>query len=333
MPTVAGATNTNNALGFIGNLYQKVRRTNALLRMIGAVTGVQPTAMNADTLANAGWEAVNNYEFVTNLDYDLPAPSQPSILEGANAPTPNTSQNTQAKNVVQIFHEAVEVTYLKESTNNRLASTGVLTAGLSPEDLALAAQQDRVLQKIAQDVNHSFLNGAFANPANPTSTALRTRGLRTAITTNVLANGGTPRALTKALLQNLYKARIDNGGAAPESLTLLTNTNQMAVLTDLYTTEFSNGQDRFVGGVQVRTIYTAFGLLNVVLEMDMPQTEIVFVDPNVISGKVLNVPGKGSGLFYEELSKTGSANKGQFYGQMGFDHGPEWAHAKLVDLT
>lgn len=333
MPIVAGATTTNNALGFIGKLYLKGRRSNALLRMIGATANVEPSAINTDTLATAGWQTVTNYEFVTNLDYDLPAPAQPSVLEGADAPTPNTSQNTQAKNVVQIFHEAVEVTYLRGSTESRLASTGVLTAGISPEDLALAAQQNRVLQKIAQDVNHSFLNGAFANPANPTASALRTRGLRTAITTNVLANGGTPQALTVGLLEDLYKARIDNGGAAPENLTLLTNTNQLKALNALYKTEFNNGQDRFVGGVQVRTIYTAFGILNVVLEMDMPQTEIVFVDPNVISGKVLNVPGKEAGLFYEALAKNGSAERGQFYGQMGFDHGPEWAHAKLVDLS
>jgi hypothetical protein len=42
-------------------------------------------------------------------------------------------------------------------------------------------------------------------------------------------------------------------------------------------------------------------------------------------------PEKGN-LFFEELARTGSSVKGQLYGQIGIDHGPEWAHARIFDL-
>jgi len=83
----------------------------------------------------------------------------------------------------------------------------------------------------------------------------------------------------------------------------------------------------------VRTIYTAFGVLNLVLDLDMPADRIAFVNPAVIQGVYVNVPGKPAGLFYEELARTGASERGQVYGQLGIDHGPEWAHGSLDDLT
>ena len=43
-------------------------------------------------------------------------------------------------------------------------------------------------------------------------------------------------------------------------------------------------------------------------------------------------PGKGV-LFYEELSKTGASEKGQIYGQLGLDYGPEEFHGKITGLA
>lgn len=43
------------------------------------------------------------------------------------------------------------------------------------------------------------------------------------------------------------------------------------------------------------------------------------------------IPEKGF-LFTEELAKTGAQRKFQVYGEVGFWHGPEAAHAKLTDV-
>lgn len=324
MPTVAGMTTTNKALNYLGALNLFKRRPNSVLQMIGA--------LNEDgtmTVGN-GWREAVNYEYSTTVDYDLPAPSQPARLEGANAPAADTNNPSQAKNVVQIFHEAVDVSYLKDSANARLAGVTMDDGANNPTGSAYQIQ--RKLEKIAQDANQSFLNGVFNNPADPAAAALATRGIRTCITTNAFGNGAVPRALTIAIIQNAYKAMIDNAGVQPDQLLALVNTSQMAAVSTLYASQFNNNQNiSTVAGVQVRQVLTAFGILNLVLELDVPQTEIVYVNPSVIQGVSLPHPEKGN-LFFEELARTGSSMKGQLYGQMGIDHGPEWAHARIFDL-
>ena len=52
---------------------------------------------------------------------------------------------------------------------------------------------------------------------------------------------------------------------------------------------------------------------------------------SVVNPVALPVPGKGI-LFYEALSKTGAAEKGQIYGQLGIDYGPEEFHGTITGL-
>ena len=325
MPTAAGMTTTNRALNYLGALNLFKRRPNSVLQMIGA--------LNADGTMTAGngWREAVNYEYSTTVDYDLPPPSQPARLEGATAPAADTNQPSQAKNVVQLFQEAIDVSYLKESANARLAGVTVDDGANNPSGLAYQIQ--RKLEKIAQDANFSFLTGTFNNPADPAAAALATRGIRSCITTNLFGNGAVPRALTAVIIQNAYKAMIDNAGVQPDALVALVNTSQMAAVSTLYGNQFNNNQNiSTVAGVQVRQVLTAFGILNLVLELDVPQTEMLFVNPSVIQGVSLPHPEKGN-LFFEELARTGSSIKGHLYGQIGIDHGPEWAHARIFDLA
>lgn len=320
-------TLTTTALNYLGLLYRLGRRSNTLLKIVG---GISANDQGDIVQVGAGWRSESNYEFATNLDFNLEAPSQTGRLESGAAPAPGNTTPSQSKNVIQVFHESVDISYLKMSTPGRF--TGVQTAGQTPTDTGRAFQINRRLEKIAQDVNYSFLLGAYNNPADPAVDALLTRGLLTAITTNVLANGGTARALTDQLLNDLYKEMIDNAGVQPEAMVALMNTKQMGVISQIYKDQFQTGE-RMVGGLMVRTVYTAYGVLNVALELDMPQDQIAYVNADIIEGVYNNVEGKPTGLFYEALAKVGSSEKGQIYGQLGFDHGPEWGHGLLSDLS
>ena len=77
---------------------------------------------------------IDRVEFVTNLDFVNDDPSQPSISEQASleAPTPKFITQTQATNLTQVFHEAVQISYAKQSNMgtmnglNKLLGRGVL---------------------------------------------------------------------------------------------------------------------------------------------------------------------------------------------------------------
>lgn len=334
MAVVAASTTTQNALGFLGRLYQFGERPNSLLKLVG---GSGRNELGEEVNVGAGWRRVFQREFPTNVDWDLPAPSQPGRLEGANAPTANTFQPSQAKNVIQIFHEKVSVTYLAESEIGRLTSTGALIAGGSDPHQYFGrfrTQLAAALGKVAQDYNYSAWNGTYSNNANPTAVALGMRGIIPAITTNAIAANGA--ALSKTFLGDLYQEMIDNAGVQPESLVLYCNTAQLAKINDLYETAYNQGQNRNIGGVMVRQIYTAFGVLNIALDMDIAQDTVVFLNPSVIQGAYLPVEKAGGlqpALFFDPLAKVGSTEDAQVYGQLGIDHGPEWRHGKITGLA
>lgn len=329
--SVTAPTTTQNALGFLGSLYQFGRRSQNILRLVGGLTVTQQGEILS---VGPGWRQVANREFETNVDWTLPAPSQPARLERANAPSAITYQPSQAKNVIQIFHEAVDLSYLALSEVARMTDTGVLTYGGGEFNYwgDAARQIAAQMGKIAQDYNYSALMGTYANPANPTANALQMRGIRNAITTNVHDAAGAP--LTDVLLAKLYRTMIENSGVAPtRDLIVLGNTQQIAKLSQIYKSEIQSS-NRMIGGMMVREIWTAFGILNLpepAYEMDLPQDELLFINPGVLQGTYLPMPGKPA-MFIEQLAKVGSREEQQLYGQLSIDYGPEWAHAKLTNL-
>ena len=334
MSQVSANTTTQNALGFLGSLHHFGKRYNTLLKLIGG-SGAAPIT-DGEAVSPGNWRRLFDREFPLNVDWDTPAPAQPARLAAANAPQAITYQPSQARQVVQLFHEAVSVTYLAGSQVGRLTSSGVLTAGADPNQYfgRFGNQLGAALTKIANDYNYSAWNGTYANNANPTSVALAMRGIIPAITTNALPAGGV--ALTDVLLGQLYRTMIDNSGVTPENgLLLAANTEQFARISTIYKNEISTEQ-RGAGGNMVRTVYTAFGVLQLMLDTDIPQDTIVYLNPDVVTGAYLPVltddGATRPALFFEELAKVGSKLEGQIYGQLSVDYGPEWKHGKLTGL-
>lgn len=77
-------------------------RQTPLLSMIGGLSGGKKT---------------DNFEFPTDVQFNLPDPSQPAISEQASATAPAASHivREQNTNVVQIFQEAIDITYVRQS--------------------------------------------------------------------------------------------------------------------------------------------------------------------------------------------------------------------------
>jgi hypothetical protein len=171
MPGITGQGTTFNLPNFHGELFQITPLATPLLSATGGLTGGRV----ADAV-----------EFEWQVE-DLRTPDQPSNLEGQNAPTAAERVRARKSNVVQIFHEAVEVSYTKMATPGQFANAGV-ASGANPVQDDFVHQVENALRTIARDVNHCFINGTYAKPAD-NSAARRTRGLLQYAETNVVTKG------------------------------------------------------------------------------------------------------------------------------------------------
>ena len=130
------------------------------------------------------------------------------------------------------------------------------------------------------------------------------------------------------MIDNLLRTMAGNGADFINPV-IFCNAYQKQKLSDIYGYA---PQDRNVGGYNINQIETDFAVLGVVWAPQVPAATLSIIDLAVCSPVFLPVPEKGV-LFYEELSKTGAAEKGQIYGQMGIDYGPEEYHGKITSLA
>lgn len=316
-----GQVTTYTVVDYLGELFQTSKRPNTLLKLLGSIHG--------------SVLRTNSKEFPVGTFYDLRSPAQPAILEGAAAPAAQYRALTQATNVVQLFHEKVSLSYLAQSDQTVTGIVPIPQAKLNgpvQNPRSEAFQVMRALETVAQDANYSFLNGTYANPANPASTALKTRGILTAITTNLVDHSGSTintAALYRAEVQSLMALLVASTGYIPDDTwTIIADTTQFGNIQAAYEGSTTPPYDREVAGFKLRQIYTRYGILNLALDPDMPANYFAILNLGVAGIAGLEVPNKGI-LFEEPLYKQGSSDETQIYGQLGIDHGPEWMHAMV----
>ena len=310
---------------FAGELFTADAINTPFLSMIGGLTG--------------GGKITENFEFPTSSEYSFPAAQQPAITETDSlaAPVvvapqvpPVQNQNvarTQVTNVTQIYQEAILLSYVKMSNMGRMS--GLNTAGQT-NNVAdeLAWQQAKKLEKIARDVEFTFIQGAYNLAANQNQ-ANRTRGMVNACQ---LAGGtvqnGQNNQLSLQLMQAFFLGMY-NAGAPFSNLVLYVGGALKQRISALY--GFAP-TDRNVGGVNIQQLETDFGPVGIVLSRFAPANTVLAIEVSVCAPVFQPVPDKGV-LFYEPLSKTGAAESGQMFGQIGLDHGPAFAHGLLQNVT
>jgi Family of unknown function (DUF5309) len=254
-------------------------------------------------------------------------------VEGAAAPAGVARSRANVSNVVEIHQSAVEVSYTKQAASGMYAGINV---GLSDNPVAdeLNAQIMAELQSMAVDVEMSFLTGTYQKPAN-NATPRKTRGLLTAITTNVNANGGVARPISKSIVDTTLQTMFGNGAPLRQDTTVfLVGPGQKVALSNCYATATLNQptMSRTVAGIALDTIVTDFGTFGIMLDRWMPTGQIAVADLSVCAPVWLEIPGKGL-LFQEPLAKTGSSEKWQLYGEVGLEYGPEVYHGLIKDLS
>ena len=164
------------------------------------------------------------------------------------------------------------------------------------------------------------------------------------IGTATAANGGTTITLgtigtidfykatqmTEAMVLDLMQRVFDNGGISQQEMaTIIVNSTLKRRLTDIFITGKNfREESRNVGGVNLTTFETDFGVLNIMLNRYMPSGALQVASLEQLEPAFLNIPGKGF-LFAEPLAKVGSAERVQIYGEVGLKYGNEKAHGLI----
>lgn len=147
-----------------------------------------------------------------------------------------------------------------------------------------------------------------------------------------------PQTTATALddIEDIIQQVFDNGGLSNGLGTLLVNSTQKRAVTAAIAGAYGKANptagSRNIGGVNVTTLETDFGTLNVMLDRHVPQDAIVVCSLDQLAPVFLEVPGKG--VFFEEpLAKTGASEAVQLYGEIGLMWGNERAHGVLRGLA
>lgn len=318
MAAVAGQGTTYNLPNYHGELYQITPTETPLLAAIGGLNGSGRTP---------------SVEFEWQTEDRRTSTANNVALEGAAAPSGSERARSNVSNVVEIHQSAVEVSYTKQAARGLMngANIGIMDNPVLDE---LGHQVMIELQSMAVDIELSFLSGVYQKPSD-NATARKTRGVLTAITTNVNANGGTARALTKAIVDSTLQTAFTNGARLPQDRTVfMVGPAQKVALSNCYATATLSQPtfSRTIAGMAFDTIVTDFGTFGVMLNRWMPTGQVAIIDLSVLQPVWLEIPNKGL-LFAEPLPVAGASNKWQLYGEVGLEYGPETYHALIKDLS
>ena len=322
---VSGQGTTFNLPNFVGELFTLIPAQVPFLSMSGGLTG---------------GESVTSKEFVWQVEDNAVASETAQKLEGAD-PTSAEIIRQEVKNVVEIHQESVEISYTKQAAMSQLGAGG---AGDTLNEYAIASapilgdqpvksevshQLELKINKIARDVEMSFLIGAYDYPADNV-TARTTRGILTATTTHSAAWASSLKASFDAMLVGMYS---DETTVAPLiNPVIFVNGLTKTQLSTEYTNNLGLAdRSRTIGGVNVETIVTDFGTFGVVLDRYMPTNVLGLFDMSVVAPCFLPIPGKGH-FFTEPLAKTGAYDLVQIYGEIGLKYGPEQFHGQITAI-
>lgn len=185
MAGITAMGTTFNLPNYHGELFALTPADTPLLSSIGGLTG-------------GGQTTAVEFEWQTS---DLRDPSQRVATEGATAPTATGRVRANVRNVAQIHHSKVSVSYTKQAAVGQITTPSAApyrgVDGANPVSNELNWQIVEELKSIALDVNWSFINGTYANPTTDADPR-KTRGILAAVTTNRIAKGTTITGLTSA---------------------------------------------------------------------------------------------------------------------------------------
>ena len=297
----------------------------------GALFNKGNTRTPFSAMIGASRKSTNHVEFATGVEFETAIGKQPSISEEASLIAPDSSVITRAQktNVTQIFQYTTGISDAKRSNMGTLNGINVAGQQANPAE-ELQFQLSAKFAEMGQDVEYTFINGVYVKATNDTQ-ANQTRGLLPAITSNIIDADG--KGLTFMFVCEAMKSIQESNGDLSNIVIGVDPVTRLQLNADAA----ANGltivdAGRNINGINVVTVLTPLGNVQVADLRYLPAGTAVLFDPRVMGPVEQPVPGKGN-FYAEELAKIGAGTKIQIFGQVGLDHGPEWYSAKITDLS
>lgn len=256
-----------------------------------------------------------------------------SLLNGAYVLPVNNSTPAQTRGL----NEAVTTNRL--NLGDEVATGATLTAstdnvGISGHGLSNGDQV--VLSAIATAEGVSADRGYFVveSAANTFKLSLTPGGSAVDITVDGTATVTKLNAFTEEDLGTVMQSAWDNGGLQESAMsTLIVNSTAKRWVSKLLVKDKSlEPRSRTVGGVNVETVVTDFGEINVMLNRYQPQHRITVSSLDQLVPHFRAVPDKGI-MFAEPVAKAGASNATQLYTSIGLEYGNEASQAILDNVT
>ena len=233
--------------------------------------------------------------------------------EGYTYFTVNADPRVRLNNFTQIMHRGVQVTDTQEA---------VLHYGVKSE---LGHQMRKKLKELAFDCEKALIEQSVKFLGTSISDTRRFGGLPYWIVTNVLSNGGTPRALTFDLINNALE-QVWNVGGNPTILLLSPRNKRIVSTFTAGHTKFMNGNDTRKLTQMISVLETDFGVLKCLTDRFMPNDVVYGLSPEYIKKAFLR------NFKIGEIPKISDMGRKMINGEWTVEMRAEKAHFKIEDL-
>lgn len=247
------------------------------------------------------------------LEDDLRAPKDNAMVEGGNYTVEAPSPRVRKGNYTQIFTQAYGVTKTQEA---------VMKAGVKSE---IAYQMAKAMKEIARDVEKAIIENSAAVAGDATTTARKMGGIPAQVSTNVLGNGGTPRALTEGLLNDGIQAAWDAGGD-PDTVVVNGAKKRLISSFTAGTTKNVDAKDKkLIAAVDVYE--SDFGLVKIIADRWMVNNKVYILSKDYWKTAYLRP------FTQEDLQPQGSRKEKVIEGELTLVGRAEKANAIITDLS
>lgn len=242
---------------------------------------------------------------------ELRQPKDNAAVEGADFNVEAGQEPVNKNNYTQIFTQAYGVSNTEQT---------VKKAGI--KDL-MARRMRNAMKEVALDVEYAIVKNA-AKVAGSATVGRKTGGIPALITTNINANGGTPRALTEDLFNNTLQAAWSKGGKPDKVFVSGTNKRNISKFTGSSTKNVDAKDKRLVASVDVYE--SSFGIVSIIPHRQIANDNIPFLQTDMLDMHVLRPFSK------TDLKPNGDRKEAAVVGEMGFVVRAEKSCAILEDL-